>query len=358
MKQSFDDQLGDSLKKVDTQLQMDSEQHNLLKKRIVLESRKAPVPLKRKLNKTWLSLAAAIFLLVGFSPFYSTSMASLAAKILPLKISSVENQSGSPEFVNGIMEIVSGNGYEMGGLGILPDPYTIDVSVMAGQGDLKEVKENLQPQIEQYLADQGVDKYKLLISVEKRSEESDFGDPELLANIEKLNLIYKDVLSNLGYPEFAERSGISFSNDTAYIELPDTVKESEEIRSALLTAIQKEKLPIEKVDVQLYNEKEREQNMQWSMIGDEIYNALAGKSAYDVTGYSYGYTGKTGFIEIKTKLSQNTSIDILASIETAIRDYLASDEINTQIAGDGYNIKLLDKNNNSLVKITRTPGEE
>jgi hypothetical protein len=358
MKRLFDEELSESLKKIDQQLQLGDGPHDQLKERILLESRKTPIVPKKRFTKTLLAAAATIFLLVGFSPFYSTSMASLAAKILPLKISSDENQSGSVEFSNGLMEIVDKNGYQIGGLSITPDPYTFDLFVMEGQGSLKEIQNVLRPQIEQYLADQGIDKYVLKISLQKNVEEADFADEAFLEDMKTLNSLFQEILINFGYSDFAMQSGVSISDGTASIELPDTIKESEEIRSALLTAIQKEKLLIENVDVELYNEKEREQDMLWSTIGDEIYNALAGKSAYDVTGYSYLYTGKTGFIEIQTKLSQNTSIEILTNIETAIREYLASDEIQYQIISDGYNIKLMDKNNKSLMKITRTPGEE
>ena len=110
MKQSFDDELNNSFDKLNHDLRMKPEYHEQLRERILLES-KTTMKKKPSNKKICLSVAVALLLLLGSSPLYSPTMASLAAKILPLQIQ-VNNSSTVDSLHSKIMQILEQSGYE------------------------------------------------------------------------------------------------------------------------------------------------------------------------------------------------------------------------------------------------------
>ena len=141
------------------------------------------------------------------------------------------------------------------------------------------------------------------------------------------------------------------------IDMPDHVKEAEAIQDFIIESIAKDDLDIKDVQLRYYNAEHRSQDNRWSYIATEIHGALAGKSIYNVTGISYKVKDGLSQVWIKTAFSERPDEQIISDIETALRTYLTSNEIQETIQSDRYTIQLLAKDKTVLLEVSTIAGE-
>ncbi|MCM3720992.1 DUF4030 domain-containing protein [Solibacillus isronensis] len=302
----------------------------------------------------WIVVAVCMLFIVT-SPFYSPTMARVAERILPISITpSYSNGQYNPDLTSQLAELVEREGYSFNSVGIKPSPYTIEISLILKDSTLKQATENLEPKVTNFLYENGYDQYELIISegteaqIPPKSEEDDTYD--------KVREIVKEVFSAYGYAKEAdyELAGLQetwFSN-IVLIDMPDHVDESNEIVKDIEKEIEAQDLNIKDIKVSTFNLKHRQQDNRWGYISSDIYNAMAGKSTYQVTGLSYKVRKGHSYVSIKTDFEQPPSEGIIEKIELAVQDYLALTDTKEVIQGDKYTIQFLLKNGEeSFIKI-------
>lgn len=351
MKQPFDDSLNESFKKLNQSIRIKPEYNDKLRKRILFTSM-TDGRRKRVNKKSWILVAVAILLLLGSSPFYSTTMASLASKIIPLKIQG-GNSSNIDALHTDIVQIVEQAGYNLSSVGTTPNPFTIHIVLLKEEDSLASMKKVLEPKIEKLVYEQGIDQYKLKITeVEEKQERYRKSDTLM----DDVGVIISEAFEKYGYSDLAQHAtyGITkgFFSNTLGIDMPDHVKEAEEIQKFVVESIDKEDLDIKSVELRYYNAEHRSQDNRWAYIVSNIYEPLAGKSIYSVTGISYKVKDGVTHVSIKMELSDQPDEQVLSEIENAIREYLGSEEIKESIQNDKYEIQLLNKEKESLLQIT------
>lgn len=355
MKHSSNEELDVSFKKLNTAMPMQPDTHEQLRNRIMDECTE-PIEKKSSHQKMWISLAVALFLLIANSPFYSTTMASLAAKFLPLEIP--VNPSFSHSLHAEMMEIIEHAGYEVSSVGSTPNPFTIRIVLVKEEESLSTIKQTLVPLFKQLLYDEGIDQYELDISL-MEFEENDyakFGTSNEVMS--QANGIIRKAFMTYNYPDLAENSTFGMTTkSTLEIVMPVHVKEAEAIKRIVIEEIQKEDLAITEVKLRLYNEKHRNQDNRWSYHVSTIYDALAGKSRYNVTGISYKVKKGMTNVWIQTALPQSVDKQVLADIEEALLTYLSNPEVQEATQDDHYTIQLESKDKEVLLEISSDVAE-
>lgn len=109
---------------------------------------------------------------------------------------------------------------------------------------------------------------------------------------------------------------------------------------------------VKDIEVTTFNFEHRRQDNRWAYISSNIYDAMAGKSTYQLTGLSYKVRKGHSYVSIKTDLNQPPSEEIIKEIEKAVQDYLALPETKEVIQDDKYTVQFLLKNEESFIKIT------
>ncbi|TWT27225.1 hypothetical protein [Planomicrobium sp. CPCC 101110] len=351
-----DNELKDMLKNLDGQLRMEPSRHGQLRDRILMESEKAGEPKrKRKLGtsrmRIRLAAAAAMLLLLGTSPFYSPAMASFAERILPLIIA--PSESAGDSLSEKIMQAAEESGYPVSAVGITPDPFTVQLAFTKEEMSLSEMEEAVEPAIHELLAEEGIDQYQLDLTVMQEGEDppSDTSRGEI--NVEPL---ISEAFSAYGYPDLAGQPTYSIKEgklfNTLEVNMPDQVKEIEEIKEYLLANIEKEKWNIQKVELRYFNAAHRSQEDRWAFVSSDIFEAMEGKAIYGTTGLSYKVEEGVTHVQIKTALPKQPDPQLLKEISTAIRVYLESNEIKSTIQEDDYRIQLLSKEKTILLEVT------
>lgn len=312
--------------------------------------------IKKHNRKRYVWIAVAVCMLfIATSPFYSPTMARVAERILPISITpSYSNGQYNPGLTSQLAELVEREGYSFNSVGITPSPYTIEISLILKDSTLKQATEDLEPKVTNYLYENGYDQYKLKISegteaqIPPKTEEDD--------TYEKVREIVKEVFSAYGYAKEAdyELAGLQetwFSN-IVLIDMPDHIEDSNDIVEDIKKEVEAQDLNIKDIEVSTFNLKHRQQDNRWGYISSDIYNAMAGKSTYQVTGLSYKVRKRHSYVSIKTDFEQPPSEEIIEEIEWAVQEYLALPDTKEVIQDDKYTIQFLLKNGEeSFIKI-------
>jgi len=352
MNQRLDDDMEESLKELNRNIRLKPEYETQLRDRVL---KKQPHLKTSSNKKIWLSVAAVLLLFLGSSPFYSTTMASLVEKFIPLEIKT-DDASNNYE---SLLAIIKDAGYEVSSIGSKPNPYQIEISLMEGEESLSAMKEVLVPKIKIHLNEQGIDDYQLNITLAEQIEVLPQGHRELNETMERAGSIISEAYTRFGYTDLAKSMTFGISGEASSrileIDLPDHIKESEEIVSSIKSAIKEENLDIKKVEIRYYNEKHRNQDNRWGSIVGDVYQSLAGKSTYKVNGISYKVKDGVTNVWIKSTLPENMDTQVISNIEIALREYLSSEELSSKIQNDQYEIELLSKSKKVLLQVSNVP---
>jgi len=313
---------------------------------------------KRKFKYYGWVTAVTCILLIITSPLYSSKMASMASKILPISIlPNYSNGQENPDLTSQLFELVEKEGYIVNSVGITPSPYTIEISLFLKDSTLKQAVEDLEPKVKSYLYKNGYDKYELKVSEAAEAEALGEGQGDESSIIyEKVREIVKEILTSYGYAKEAEYelAGLktSRSSNIVTIDMPEHIQESTEIVTEIEKKIESINLDVEDIEVNTFNFSHREQDDRWAYIASDIYNAMAGKSIYQLTGVSYKVKEGHTYVSIKTDLEKEPSKEIIQEIKLAIQEYLVLPETKEQILNDKYSIQFLLKNKKSFLEIT------
>ncbi|MGG4166309.1 DUF4030 domain-containing protein [Rossellomorea vietnamensis] len=302
----------------------------------------------------WIAAACMLFLVI--SPFYSTTMASIVAKVLPITITpQISDGEPNPNLTSDLFKLVEKEGYKVGSVGTTPSPFTIEVSLVLGDSTLKQAKEDLEAKITSYLYENGYDDYELKIS-EAPEVPTHEGSDGLNKEYDKVREIVKEVFASYGYAEEAEHELAGMKGTGAStvvtIDMPDHIDESKEIIADIEKEIERQDLDVKEVEVNTFNLQHRLQDNRWSMISSDIYDAMVGKSTYKLAGLSYQVKDGHSYVWIKTDLDKPLPQEQIEEIEKAVQEYLALPETQEQIRDDEYTIGFLLKNGKSFVEIT------
>lgn len=349
MKNFLDEQFSD----LEEELKMTDQSKRLLRNKILQNTH---ISKKRNFkNYTLVATMVCVFILI-MSPYYSTTMASLGAKIIPISItpSFSENQDNS-DLTSQLVKLVEGEGYTVSSVGITPSPYTIEISLILKDSTLKQATDDLEPKITNDLYENGYDKYELIVSEASEAPTNEQGDATS-SLYDKVREIVKEVFSSYGYAKEAdyELAGLkeTWFSHIVLIDMPDHIQESTEIIADIEKEIEAQNLDIKDIEVHTFNFEHRRQDNRWAYIASDIYNAMAGKSTYQLTGVSYKVKEGHSYVSIKTDLTKLPSEETIQEIELAIKEYLALPDAKEQIQSDKYTIQLLLKNEKSFVKVT------
>lgn len=346
------DPLNDQLKELNEELHIDAKHQQALKQRILLQQ----TVTKRTYKKRWLAVATMCLLFL-LSPFYSSTMANLAAKILPLDIqpSYSESEAMKAHITGQISELVQQEGYEVSFVGTTYSPFTIEIGVELTDTRLKDIKKHLQPLVETFLYENGIDDYKLLITKAEHSEVISESDATKRDVYEQVSQIVKDVFTTFGYEKEANYELAGFTkkwfSSTLIIDMPDHITEQKEIITAIEQEIKTQNLDIQEIEVTTFNLKHRLQSNRWGAIASDVHAALVGKSRYQVSGLSYKVKKGHAHIDLKTSWAQPPTDEITDEITNAINAYLQLPAVQELIGNDPYAIKLLLKNEESFITI-------
>lgn len=302
----------------------------------------------------WIAVACMLFIIT--SPFYSTTMASIVAKVLPISITpNFSDGQDNFDLTSLLFELIEKEGYTVNSVGITSFPYTIEISLILKGSTLKQATNDLEPKITNYLYEIGYDKYELKFSEATEALRDKQGN-EKTSLYDKVREIVKEIFISYGYIEEAEYelAGLkqSWFSNIVTIDMPDHIQESAEIIAEIEKEIKSQNLNVKDIEVNTFNFEHLQQDDRWAYITSDIYDAMAGKSTYQVTGVSYKVKQGHSYVSIKTDLDKPPSEEIIQEIKLAIKDYLALPETKKQIQNDNYTIQLLLKNKESFVKIT------
>lgn len=346
--------LDEQFKDLEEELKITNQAKEQLRSKILNSNDKGK---KRNIMRySWVVVAVCLLFLIT-SPFYSTTMASIASRILPISITpTYSNGQHNPDLTAQLFELVEGEGYKVNSVGVTPNPYTIDVSLFLEDSTLKQAIETIEPKIKNYLFENGYDKYELKFSAMAELP-ADPPEEETFDLYDQVREIVKDVFTSYGYAEEADfelaglKSGL-FSN-VVTIDMPDHIKESAEIIEELRSEFKAQNLKIKDIEVYTFNLKHRQQDNRWGYVASDIHNGMAGKSTYQVTGVSYKVKKGHSYVWLKTDFNEPPSSEIIQEIELAIKEYLALPETKEQIQNDDYTIQLLLKDKQPFIEITK-----
>jgi len=356
MKPSFDEELAKRLKDFNDEFCMKDNNKQALKHRIIGASKQSKQHSFTP-KKGWIVAITMFTLLILTSPMYSSSMAALASKILPLGInSSFSDSKEYPDLHVELSKVITEAGFEIGFIGTTYNPYTIEVGLSVSKDDFSAAKDTVTPQIDELLYNSGINEYNLKITHYAVSDELPKRHKEASSVMDNAGIIIKKVFSAHGYDDLAEhfthgiKNGL-FSN-TLTIDIPDDIKDAKEIIQEISQAVEQQELDIKDVKVEYYNAQHRAQDDRWAYIVSDINDALAGKSQYKITGLSYQVKDGLSKVYLKSKWTEMPSAELVTEIEQAINTYLASPDIDKQIGNDAYSIQILMGNKEPILTIT------
>ncbi|MBD7939443.1 DUF4030 domain-containing protein [Cytobacillus sp. Sa5YUA1] len=372
MRKQYEDdtEFDSSLKKLDSDFMWKTKQKQELKNRIMTDIEQLEfnvgnktnessftnmISLTRKLAYVGIGLTLLFSLFIG-SAFISPAMASIVAKVLPISITpNFSNGQHNPDLTSLLFELIEKEGYTVNYVGITPSPYTIEISLILEDTTLKQATDDLEPKVSNYLYENGYDKYELKVSEAVETPRDELGD-ETSSLYDKVNKIVKEVFASYGYAEEAdyELAGIneSWFSNIVTIDIPEHIQKSTEIIADIEKEIESQNLDVKDIEVNTFNLEYRQQDNRWAYIASDIYDAMAGKSTYQLTGVSYRVKNGHSYVSIKTDWDKPPSEEIIQEIELAIQEYLALPETKEQIQNDNYTIQFLLMNEKSFVKIT------
>jgi hypothetical protein len=342
----------DQFKELEDQLKITDKSKEQLRSKIMQSTHRH----KKSHFKKYGWIAAACMLFIVLSPYYSTTMASIVAKVLPISITpNVSDGQQNPDLTSKLFKLVEKEGYTVNSVGTLTSPFTIEISLVLKDFTLKQAKEDLESKITHYLYENGYDEYELKI-IEAPEVPNHEGSDDSNKLYDKVSEIVKEVFASHGYAEEAkyELAGLKETRVSTIvtIEMPDHIDESKEIIADIEKEIELQHLDVKDVEVNTFNLKHRQQDGRWANISTDIYDAMAGKSTYQLTGLSYKVKKGHSYVWIKTDLDKPLPQEQIEEIEKAVQEYLSLPEMKEKILNDEYTIEFLLKNGKSFVEIT------
>jgi hypothetical protein len=294
-----------------------------------------------KLRKKWFQFTAAAVLGIGVltgSAFLNPSMAEMASKIPYL------GQVFKTKPVHELLwDTLEKEGYKDFALGMRPGAVTeIEIQIAGSEKDADRERKKITNITEEVLKGKGYDSYKIKVGsyipqVTPLTEE----EIKMTELAEKLEA----GLKNKGF----ELIYVNPYNSYIEVAIPLTEKRKEEIKAATLE-LAKANGSEQKVSLTLVDVNKNEREGIWTNYLSFIYEGLALKKEYKVSGYGYSYKKNHMKMIIKTTIAPTDSDakETVAKIRKEIQAFVDSERINTSVKDDKYEIIIRDKSGNDF----------
>lgn len=361
MKKPFEDtDFDDSLKKLNSNLMWKTKQKQELKNRIMtdietLESKEKSKNLTlstrtkkrsviRKLTYSGIALVIFFCLFIG-STFISPAMAEVASKIPYL--SKILHSEPINET---IWKALEKKGYHISGLGGNASHFSI--SIDGSEQYFQDVREEVEEIAANVLKEKGYDGYKIEVNRQiDRVPDSVISERDqaiakaLEESYKHLTELQFNVLSH-GYSYPSPDSDKVIIN----VDIPITEKRIEEIKKTINESLKAKNIESYSIEINKIDLAQREKEAKWNEIFPAIIEGLTAKKEYKVTGFAYSFHPAPLQIIIKTSInaSDKDADEKVHIIEETINEFLNSEEIQSKIGGDPYEIIIRGKDKQKI----------
>lgn len=295
---------------------------------------------KRRKNKSYHVAAAAVITLgvLTGTAFLNPAVAEMASKIPYL------GQVFQTKPVNTMLrEALEKEGYENFSLGMTPGELTsFEIRLQGSEKDADREREKITAITDRVLKSKGYDAYKIKVSsyipqvtpLTKEEEEL----TELGENLEA-------VLKQSGYDILY----VNPFNSQIEVAIPKTETSVEEIKKATIQAAKNNGFDRE-VTIETVNLEQNNREDIWLSYMRSIYEGMALKKEYHVTGYAYSYKNNKMKMIIKTNLkpSDKEAEVTVIKIREEIGKFVESEKQNSKVKEDEYEIIIRDKSGKDL----------
>ncbi|MBT2660026.1 DUF4030 domain-containing protein [Bacillus sp. ISL-45] len=295
---------------------------------------------KIRKNKSFHFAAAAVITLgvMTGSAFLNPTVAEMASKIPYLgqvfKTKPVDTM---------LWEALEKEGYENFSLGTTPGEVTsFEISIEGSEKDADRERDKITAITDKVLKSKGYDEYKIKVSSYIPQVTPITKEEEELTQLgEKLTSDLKLAGYNIIY--------VNPFNKQIEIAIPKTETRGEEIKQATIQSTSRygyeKDVTLEIVDI----EKNKREDI-WLGYMRSIYEGLALKKEYHVTGYGYSYKKNTMKMIIRTNLkpSDREAEETVKKIRKEIENFVETEKPNTIVKDDQYEVILRDKSGDDL----------
>jgi hypothetical protein len=287
-------------------------------------------------------IAATFSLFIG-AAFVSPSVARIAAAIPYLHLVFDKKIEAKP-LMSEITEALFENGnYSPSNIVVSVDhkKQEVTVAVLDTKEYFEQVKEPLQSLVEE-VTKRNHEHFKVKImndpEIGKFFKESTQNPSEEDQEIEQVMVIVEEVLQSYGY----SKGGLGVRLGRIDLEnIPNTETRVEEIKTAIIDALRREKKGEYEVKVHLYDQKAREREGKFMPIYHTIHEGLSAKTElYQFDSVGYSSKKDYFYMEVRTTVaSTHKDIEgVVKKLAYTIQEFLDTPEIKQQIQNEPYKI--------------------
>ncbi len=336
-------------KELNDEFRLTEKAKSSLRNRILTSS-----PKIRSKKPYWITAVITIIIIL-FSPLYSTTMADVANKILPLEI---KNTNGEHKLIDQLDELFKKNGYKNVTIGeTFGNNYKISIGLSnVSDKELKKSQSKMTPSIKKLLTEQGIDDYHLdfysnEVSHDKSHEKWD-------TNIDKVSTFTKTIFKKYGYSgdEYDTLAGLqkNWFSYTIYLEMPDDIPKltQKNIINDLKEAAKKQDIKLKEIKVHHFNIRKREIEDIMMGIARDLGEAVKGKSYFNMKTTMHMARKEHGYAYIETKFTAPPSNEIQQELKNAISTYLKRSSVQKELNGIDYTVGVRLANGDSFISFT------
>lgn len=325
-----------------------------------LRRRILTAPPKIRSKKPYWITAVITIIIVLFSPLYSTTMADVANKILPLEI---KNTNGEHKLFDQLDELFKKNGYKNVTIGeSFGNNYKISIGLSnVSDKELKKIQGKMTPSIKKLLIKQGIDDYQL----DFYNNEISKNDNRNIKRYEEMDSIYDQVLKSTtaifkkyGYSgeEYDTLAGLqkNWFSYTIDLEMPDDIPKStqNEIINDLKEAAKEQDIKLKEIKVHHFNLRKREIEFIMMGIAGDLGEAVKGKSYFNMKTTTHMARKEHGYAYIDTKFTAPPSKEIQQELKDAISTYLKKSSVQKELKNIDYTVGVRLANGDSFISFT------
>lgn len=325
-----------------------------------LRNRILTSPPKIRSKKPYWITAVITIIIVLFSPLYSTTMADVANKILPLEI---KNTNGEHKLNDQLDELFKKNGYKNVAIGeSFGNNYKITIGLSdVSNKELKIIQGKMTPSIKKQLIKQGIDDYRL----DFYSNEISKNDNRNIKRYEEMDSIYDQVLKSTkvifkkyGYSgeEYGTLAGLqkNWFSYTIDLEMPDDIPKSTQnnIINDLKEAAKEQDIKLKEIKVHHFNIRKREIEAIMMGIAGDLGEAVKGKSYFNMKTTTHMARKEHGYAYIDTKFTASPSKEIQQELKNAISTYLKKSSVQKELKEIDYTVGVRLANGEPFISFT------
>lgn len=300
----------------------------------------------KRVAQAFLGLAAGFLLFIG-AAFVSPAVAQVASQI-PILNLMFEYKS----LLSQVQDEIKSEGFNYQNIIVSVSHKDKELTVMVWE--TKETYEQIKPQLDELIQD----------ILSKRNEDykvTFLNDPEAAKMIQEqlakgpddeMNKVFDaiyEVLGKYGYGKggIGVREGlIELSN------IPNTETRMDEIKADIIEALNQKKLGTYDVKIYAYDPQLREREGKFMQIYNIMADGLMEKQSYHVDNVGFSNTKYKEYFYIKIsttlKASDPNMRETVQTLETAVKDFLQSEEVITKIQDEKYRVVIASVDNKEM----------